>query len=101
MDDVTVVTADYSLPLSGRGLTPVDETCMAYNFESGHDCERAATVMVMAGCVHEHLGLRELCAPHAGDLTAGIALCGECREADGHRCPLRQMARSPLAVPRA
>ena len=79
--------------------------CTGYIAFSGSDrwdrpCPGAAAQVVTAGCIHEHVGDRDLCARHAGEIRSGIMLCGDCLDAKGapHRCYLRVLS-SALAGP--
>ncbi len=73
--------------------------CSGYIAFSGSDpwkrpCPNAATEVIVAGCVHEHVGERDLCLMHAGDAREGVMLCGDCLDvkAASHRCYLRVLA---------
>lgn len=77
--------------------------CVGYIAFSGSDrwnrpCPNAADLTIVAGCVHEHVGERDLCLMHVDDAQNGEMLCGDCLDAKGapHRCYLRILAR--LAV---
>jgi hypothetical protein len=63
-------------------------TCMGYDARSGYKCQRPAIKTVIAGCVHEHIGERDLCDWHVGDVADGMMVCGNCLSADGHKCVL-------------
>jgi hypothetical protein len=71
-------------------------TCNGYIAFSGSDrwnrpCPDVATEVIVAGCVHEYIGERDLCPRHAGEVREGAMLCGDCLDAKGapHRCYLR------------
>ena len=61
-------------------------------------CRDPVRERVTAGCIHEHVGCRDLCAYHADEAVAGRMLCGDCLNADAsHRCHLRVLDRSLFA----
>lgn len=72
--------------------------CRGYDVASLSPCRQTATVAVIAGCRHEHVGERPLCDWHVADARRGIHLCGDCLEIDGHRCELRIARVRPLAA---
>lgn len=72
------------------------EICVGYDAHSGYECERTASVVVTAGCIHEHAGPRDLCGLHLDDVQIGNMICGNCHEIDGHRCVLHEMAREAV-----
>lgn len=67
--------------------------CAGYDLRSGRPCDQAAAREVTAGCVHEHLGPRDLCDWHLDDLTAGRMKCGNCAMAGHADCTLRELSR--------
>lgn len=76
--------------------------CIGYIAFSGSDridrpCPEPAAEIVTAGCVHEHVGERELCTMRAGEARSGDLLCGSCLDAKGapHHCRLRVIAAVP------
>ena len=87
--------------------------CGGYTARSGSDvispkvpCTSPVTATVTAGCLHEHVGDRDLCDYHATDARAGIMLCGDCLDSSiPHECRLRVMAETapagalPLVAP--
>lgn len=68
--------------------------CKGYQAMSGSDilepkpCLRPVLQTVVAGCIHEHVGKRDLCDWHTEDVYLGRMLCGDCLGADGHMCYL-------------
>lgn len=73
-------------------------SCIGYTARSGNDiisppvpCRLPVTESLLAGCVHEHIAERDLCGYHAEGARAGIMLCGNCLNIDGHDCPLTVM----------
>ena len=74
-------------------------SCGGYIAFSGSDrwdrpCPNSAAEVITAGCVHEHVGDRDLCDGHASEARDGVMLCGECLNVKGapHRCYLRVLA---------
>jgi hypothetical protein len=74
-----------------------DELC--YFRVAGVMCAMPASFLATAGCVHEHVGTRPVCAEHATLIRSGDPgiFCGYCRNADGHRCPLLTSDIVPIA----
>lgn len=72
--------------------------CMGYDLKSGTKCTRTAVFEVLAGCVHEHIGWRDLCDWHADDIghPSWPMRCGTCAEA-GCSCVLHEVRRRPVA----
>lgn len=68
--------------------------CGGYDHRSGRACANDAEQTITAGCVHEHIGDRDLCADHLDDLHSGWMYCGDCAAIDGHDCQLRVLERS-------
>jgi len=66
-----------------------DVDCCGYD-PGSQSCSAEWVVQPVAGCVHEHVGVRALCAVHAGDLRNGWMLCGDCLDhpTDPHKCTL-------------
>jgi hypothetical protein len=65
------------------------ELCETYDYVFLRDCGRPAVEVLMAGCVHEHVGPRPVCQFHIEDLAKEHVHCGDCRESsDPHECPL-------------
>ncbi|WP_433225497.1 hypothetical protein [Actinomadura formosensis] len=54
----------------------------------GEPCMAEATVVLEAGCVHEHVFTERMCEPCAASVEAGKATCFSCEESDGHACTL-------------
>lgn len=68
--------------------------CIGYDLKSGTLCMRGAVEVILAGCVHEHLGTRPVCDWHAGDIRTGDMFCGDCAEsAEPHNCKLGELRR--------
>ncbi|MFC6581761.1 hypothetical protein [Planomonospora parontospora] len=57
-------------------------------------CSRDAVVVLLLGCVHEHLGETPLCQFHVREVADGWVWCPECDTAPGrrHRCRLEVLA---------
>lgn len=73
--------------------------CSGYAPRSGHPCDRAATEITTAGCVHEHIGDRPSCPFHAEQYGYGGMLCGDCLDsADPHECVLTAIARHQVTA---
>lgn len=85
---VTAVTAAKSVTVA---------ICTGYDVKSGRPCGRPAAADVLAGCVHEHIGWRLLCDWHAGDVAAGMMLCGNCGERGCPGCVLMLLDRRAAA----
>lgn len=67
-------------------------TCVGYDYRSGHPCSRPSLRVVLAACVHEHIGERALCDWHSDDLAIGLMLCGDCAACrEPHECKLREV----------
>lgn len=50
-------------------------------------CERIAVRTVTMACKHEHvMTARWVCMECAAEMMDGSAICGDCREIDGHVC---------------
>lgn len=65
------------------------EVCETYDYVFLRDCGRPAVEVLMAGCVHEHVGPRPVCQFHIEDLANEVIHCGDCHESsDPHECPL-------------
>lgn len=64
--------------------------CSGYNrvISDGteYHCRATATQVVVAGCIHEHFGPRDLCDYHAAELRRGEQNCGNCLGT--HHCVL-------------
>jgi hypothetical protein len=67
--------------------------CDGYDARSGRQCLRTDTVEVVAACLHEHMGPRDLCPDHVEDLNAGWMRCGDCLNA-GCDCRLVSLDRA-------
>lgn len=62
-----------------------------------YSCADVATVTVTAGCIHEHVGPRDVCDFHASEITQGVMKCGDCSDSDSpHTCMLRELASEPV-----
>lgn len=84
--------------LRHRSDSFVDDTTLSDTDCVGYDvgvqsCSAEYVVLVTAGCEHEHVGPRRLCAAHAGDLRRGNHLCGDCLDhpTQPHRCVLQEL----------
>jgi hypothetical protein len=51
-------------------------------------CKEAATNVVRAGCVHEHITDTYACDRHVTELESGAINCAPCYRHDGHVCRL-------------
>jgi hypothetical protein len=51
-------------------------------------CGQPATARFTYGCVHEHVTTALTCAGHADSLRGRDITCQDCRQHDGHNCPL-------------
>ena len=56
------------------------------------ECGARGAQPITAGCIHEHIGERDLCSFHTEDLREGMMLCGSCLE-HGERQYLHEAAR--------
>ncbi|MFF5261321.1 hypothetical protein ACFY4C_20455 [Actinomadura viridis] len=64
-------------------------SCIGYDAISDTPCPREAEETFLAGCIHEHIGSRELCQYHIADLAEGRMVCGDCHKcSDPHHCVL-------------
>jgi hypothetical protein len=71
------------------------DPCVGYTPTSRTACHRPATLDVVVGCRHEHIGNRALCAGHLDDIRDGRMICGDCADhpTDPHgRCKLAEIS---------
>lgn len=79
-------------------MTPAAQ-CAGYNrvISDGteYHCHSAPVSTVIAGCVHEHVGPRDLCGYHTAEVERGEMSCGECLAT--HHCPLTVLQRTAVS----
>ena len=63
-------------------------------------CKEAATHVVRAGCVHEHITDTYACDKHVDELASGTINCAPCYRHDRHVCRLLGRA-EPFEVQQA
>lgn len=73
-----------------NGTRTDDLTCCATTPPRTIECAARGAQPIIAGCVHEHIGERDLCTFHAADLREGMMLCGFCLE-HGERVYLQEI----------
>jgi hypothetical protein len=55
--------------------------------KGGVQCAGETAAIVTAGCVHEHIKTRRVCAEHVAEMQARIVYCGGCfHGSEPHRC---------------
>ncbi|SET50006.1 hypothetical protein [Nonomuraea wenchangensis] len=88
---MTALDALYQLVAEGKHI-PLP--CSGIHTESRRPCQMPAKRLLVAGCVHEHLGLFLICAGHDAEQDQN---CHECWAA-GHECDMAEIVNPPVDV---
>ncbi|GAA1768276.1 hypothetical protein [Nonomuraea bangladeshensis] len=65
-------------------------SCAVVDLPDDEPCDRDTVIVLLMGCVHEHLGVTPCCQFHVGCAAEGGLLCPDCY--DDHECRLEAVA---------
>ncbi|MEQ4723804.1 hypothetical protein [Nonomuraea sp. B19D2] len=70
----------------------LDQTCVIVDMSLDERCTRAAVIVLLMGCVHEHVGHISVCQFHVQRAADGDLLCPHCYASGELTCPLEALA---------
>jgi hypothetical protein len=63
--------------------------CVVVEMPGDESCDRDAVLVLMVGCVHEHMGYTPVCQFHVESAADGVLLCPYCYAAGETTCHLQ------------